>query len=509
MQQPRQLSDVDIGFLKEASANGYDVSFLTGYIDEFNDYQQKWASIVDAAVEQHGPMIRVQLGHDLAKLSEQRGGCSIDDPRVQEIFNYIHKTAMIKQADPAATSQGEAELATPANTTPLIPGTNLTGDESLDAAPTPAAPDPSSMPWGNAGGFNGGQAGWGGGMGGILGLILGQLLFKSPMLGALLGGAGGAGIGGMYGDKIKALLSGLFNNKAAPAAPTNNVEQPGQGTGENDPLPVTPAPSGVVAPADSQNTHELATPEMTSQLPVEGTSETQPDTRMQMPADLADIEKQVVARGAPPAKPPGAAGQSINPIAPAPPVPNPFRGANGQVDPAAVKRTLSGMSVDDTVAAGQRSRMGDVGGRTDMNLNPAASLAPGQVYGAQAAGKPIVPPQPMQMKKGSVLDYWLNKEAYTSSGSNPLMPQQQGQQPMPSPQPQPQQQPQQPGVSPLLPPGTMMGQNPAKIIMPGGQELAPLGMQPSRTVGQQMPQPQPVNKAPQLDFNKQVHPLAI
>ncbi|NBQ67431.1 MAG: hypothetical protein EBU46_00825 [Nitrosomonadaceae bacterium] len=513
MHQPKPLTDVDIGFLKEASANGYDINFLTGYIDEFNDYQQKWAMIVDVAEQQHGPSIRVKLGQELAKLSHERGGCSIDDPKVQMIFNYLHKQSMVKAAaDPvAAASQNEHQLASEANTTPLIPGTELTGNEAVDAQ-RPNTP----TPWTNPDGMNWGHAAGGGGIGGLLGLLLGHYLFKSPMLGALLGGLGGAGVGGMYGNKIIDMIKGLFHNNQQPS-PVDHTEQPGQGTGENDPLP---KPSGVSAPAASQNEHQLATPAATT--PQQPAAPTPTAKAMPVPPDIAELEKQVLARAhqptpqpAPaPSQPPVAAGQAINPIAaPAqqqqPPVHNPFRGANGQVDPAAAKHTMAGMSTQDFLAASQRSRMNDVGGRTDMQVDPHHSFAPGQIFGAQAAGKPIMPPvQPPQagamLKKSQALDYWLSKQAYTSSSGNPLMPQQ------PAPQPQQQQQQQNPRHSPLLPPGAPVGRNPAsQVIMPSGYTMDTLGVNNGRTVGQQMPQPKPTNTTPQLNFNKQQHPLAI
>lgn len=607
MQQPRPLSDVDIGFLKEAAANGYDINFLTGYIDEFNDYQQKWASIVDAAVAEHGPIVRVQLGHDLAKLSEERGGCSIDDPRVQEIFNYIHKQA---EAEKLADVDGpEGSMPDPA------------------ATPAPAA---APTPWTNAGGFNGSHAGWGGGMGGILGLILGQLLFKSPMLGALLGGAGGAGIGGMYGDKIKSLLSGLFNNNAAAA-----------GGGTPPPAEITRTPDhlrGPQSPPDNvPGTEEHSLGQLANQSPEEIAADVQQNTqrldpngedmqlkrlsgmdpaaigretqvnrdsiltklqgRAQQKADLKNMEltrqvgehndanttlgtrtdlppqnlkdrvvqfgqegwdsgKDVVNRVVDTGKNMGQqAGQIADYVTTD--VPKYYGEALGTGWQSA--KDIGNSAANTLVkepANYWSNAMNTAGNISNARLpkpriappigggQPGASVTPGFVppqpitapsmsFGAtpgssaaapsvgprapltpniQPPPNPFTPPNPAGNpltdlglhKGGSVLEYWLSKEAYTSSGSNPLMPQQQQQ--MPSPQP-PQQQ--NPAPSPLLPPGTMMPENQANIIMPSGQKFSPLGMQPSRNVGQQMPQPRPTNTTPQLDFNKQQHPLAV
>lgn len=63
-------------------------------------------------------------------------------------------------------------------------------------------------------------------------------------------------------------------------------------------------------------------------------------------------------------------------------------------------------------------------------------------------------------------------------------------------------------MNPLLPVGAMAVSNPAKVTMPGGSTLAPIGMQPQRNVGGMMPMPKS-NATPDLDFTQKKNPLAL
>ena len=155
------------GFLKEAAAQGLDVGFLKGMIAEASEIQQKWAEVFEEAEKESGdPQFRTKLANEIVYWSIST------NPPIEKDANWL---------DDMMASQGGEGVQNFFNDT----GNVISGAKEGDPG------------YNQHGGWGGAAAGGVGG--GLLGLLIG-LLTKNPMLGLMLGGLGGAGLGGLFGS---------------------------------------------------------------------------------------------------------------------------------------------------------------------------------------------------------------------------------------------------------------------------------------------------------------------